>query len=89
MDENILMGHRLRLLRKDKGLSLEEVCTAVNRLYGITLHKGTLSKWERGVEEPRLSFLRKLAMYYDESLDFISGITNISKHPKESSKAVM
>lgn len=70
MDVLNQIGVILKELRIDKDITLEEVANAI----GST--KSMISKYERGEHEPGLNKLRKLADFYDVSLDYLFGFTN-------------
>lgn len=73
------IGVILKDLRSEKNATLEEVAQSI----GST--KSLLSKYERGASEPGLRNLKKLADYYDVSLDYLFGFTD-EKHPVISSE---
>jgi transcriptional regulator with XRE-family HTH domain len=58
------MGARLSAARIKSGMSLVEVGMVIKR------NKGTISKWERGVDSPSPETLRQLAILYRQN-DFI------------------
>lgn len=59
--------NRLKELRKQKGLTLVELGKEVN------LANNTLSQYERGIREPNISMLIKLADYFNVSVDYLVG----------------
>lgn len=61
------ISHRLKALRKQHGLSLEQLATRA----GLT--KSYLSKLERGLAEPSISTVLKLAQSYDISVGQLIG----------------
>lgn len=73
MDELKQIGERLRELRLEKDVSLEDVA----RVTGVS--KSLLSKYERGIVDPGLRQLRKLITYYSVSLDWLFGFTEDRK----------
>ena len=60
-------GKRLKMIRREKGVSLEEV--ALNT--GTT--KSTLSKYEREIQDPSLDIAYRLANYFLVSIDWLVG----------------
>lgn len=70
MEASNVFGKRLLGLREERGLSLEEVATAV----GIT--KSTLSKYEKGKNEPGMMIAKRLADFFNVSLDWIIGCSD-------------
>lgn len=68
---------RLKLLREEKGLTMDMFVWDMNTKYNIELNKGLVSKWENGVNEPSLRYAGYLAKYYDVSLDYLIGLTDV------------
>jgi transcriptional regulator with XRE-family HTH domain len=60
---------RLRQLRKDKGLTQEEL----SKVSGVSLP--TISRYEG--DEPKLTIMKQLANYFDVSIDYLSGDSDI------------
>ncbi|RVU54319.1 helix-turn-helix domain-containing protein [Anaerosphaera multitolerans] len=59
------LNERLEKLRKDKGLSQEEV----SNYLGVS--RRTISKWEKGTSNPDLNNIVKLGELYNVSMDYI------------------
>lgn len=69
MKDNIF-GKRLRELRLDMGISqkkLGDILEVCNQ---------TVSFWETGSREPDLDSLKKIAKFFDISVDFLLGIVD-------------
>ncbi|EDT27502.1 helix-turn-helix domain-containing protein [Clostridium perfringens] len=62
---------RLKQLRNEKGLTLDELKDAL----GTT--KATLSRYENGLREPKIDFANKAANYFNVSLDYILGVSDV------------
>ncbi|XBP97373.1 helix-turn-helix transcriptional regulator [Lactobacillus crispatus] len=62
------MINRLRKLREDKGLTLEEVGK------GVGLAANTISRYETGKREPRLKTWQKLADFFSVSVSYLQGV---------------
>ena len=60
-------GARLRELREEKGVSMIELARAI----GVS--DAAVCKWENGLAEPKLSYVLRLAEYFDCTVDYISG----------------
>ncbi|MBK7128809.1 MAG: helix-turn-helix domain-containing protein [Crocinitomicaceae bacterium] len=58
-----MIGDNLKLLRKRRGVSQEEIATEL----GLT--RSTYSGYENGIAEPSIETLIKISAYYDMSLD--------------------
>lgn len=61
---------RFRQLREETGVSMKQVADAV----GVS--DAAVCKWENGNAEPKVSYLIKLAEYFECSIDYIAGKTN-------------
>jgi len=70
MDVVKKIGSIMKDLRAEKNVTLEDVSAAT----GIGFSQ--LSKYERGESEARLKSLRKIADYYDVTLDYMFGKSN-------------
>ena len=68
-----MFGKRLRLLREEKGLTLEGLANAYNKRFFGGLNKGTLSKYENNKQEPMISVVRNLAEYFNVTIDYLTG----------------
>jgi len=62
-----LVGDNIRKLRDAAGISQYEL----SRFLGI--HPAAISGWERGVRQPDLAMIAKMAEYFNVSTDFIIG----------------
>ena len=66
------IGKRLKMIRVLKGLTLEEVATALNKSaseQGPSYNKGKISKWENDTAEPNLYALKVLLDFYGVNFD--------------------
>lgn len=64
------LSNRLKSLRKEKGLTLEQMATDLDTT------KVTLSRYENGVREPKGETLNTLANYFNVSIDYLFARTN-------------
>ena len=71
---NILKG-----LRESKGVSMDKMCEDLSKIYGASLAKSTISKWENGKAEPTLAYARILTKYFNVTLDYIIGTSEQKK----------
>lgn len=62
---------RLRDLREDKDLTQNELVEILG------MHKTTYTNYEQGKREIPFSLAIRLAEFYNVSLDYIAGLTNI------------
>ena len=62
---------RLKEIRKAKGIS--QVRMAID----LCTSQNTISRYETGEREPGLSELVKIADYFNVSIDYIAGLSNV------------
>ncbi len=67
MNKNIIVGERIKNLRKEGALS--QVALAQK----IDSNQKQVSKWERGQIEPNIDMLKKLADYFEVTVDYLIG----------------
>lgn len=66
-----MFGERLRMLRTEKGLTMQQMA----EMLGITT--GAWAKYERNEAEPTFDKLVKIADFFNVSTDFLLGRTNV------------
>ena len=59
---------RLKELRVEKGVGQEKLAA------DIGVGNGTISLWENGLREPKMSNLILLAKYFDVTIDYLVGL---------------
>lgn len=64
---------RFHLLRTEKGLSQREIAKALDSKHT------TVASWEQGVSRPGINMLVKVANFFDVSVDFLLGLTDIKR----------
>ena len=69
-------GKRLKEMREQKCLTMEMLAADMNQRYGLKLNKGTISRWESGASDPAMSYVVKVADYFNVSIDFCAGLTD-------------
>ena len=74
-----LFSITLRQLRKENNISAEELAQKLN------INKSTISRYETSKTEPYLPIVIKIANYFNVSIDWLSGVTDI-KNWQNSSK---
>lgn len=62
------LSERLKDLRKEKSLSQQQLAKAI----GVT--QKAIDFWEKGINEPKASYIVLLAKYFDVSTDYLLGI---------------
>lgn len=61
---------RLKELREEAGISMQQLANII----GVS--NAAICKWENGIAEPKVSYLIKLASYFNCTIDFLAGTTN-------------
>lgn len=75
-----MFPERLRALRRGQHITLEQLATALNQntTTDHAEHLNTASQignWERGVRTPSFVEVRKLAEFFDVTMDYLAGKT--------------
>ena len=65
-------GKRLKDLRKKKGLSQEELAKLLNTT------RSRIANYEQGIREPDMEMQEALADFFNVTIDYLFGKTNIS-----------
>jgi len=68
---------RLKELRIERQITLDLLAYDLNNKYEINVNKGQISKWENGKNDPSLHHAACLAEYFDVSLDYLIGLTDV------------
>ena len=61
---------RLKELRTAKGLSQKELGIKIGTTYSA------ISYWEKGINEPKISYVIALCKFFDVSADYLLGLTD-------------
>ena len=69
-----LFSQRLKQLREEKGVKQSQIAEILN--YGST----TISNYESGRNEPCYNDLMKIADYFDVSIDYLLGYSEVKKY---------
>ena len=67
-----IFSKRLRELREDKNLSMQELAVIIN------VSNAAISNWENEINEPKISYLAALAKYFGVSADYLLGLDDKS-----------
>ncbi|MBO8170196.1 MAG: helix-turn-helix domain-containing protein [Thermoanaerobacteraceae bacterium] len=68
---NHKFGERLRQLRKERGISAEELAKIME------VNKSTISRYETGKRDPFMPFVQKIALFFNVSIDWLVGTSEI------------
>ncbi len=63
-----IFSERLRELRQEKGLSMKQLAKELNTT------DAAISNWENGINEPKISYLKSIAEYFDVTADYLLGL---------------
>lgn len=72
-----VIGNRLKQLRIDHQLTMEMMAEDFNDRFNENLNTSQISRWENGKTDPGLSTGKQLAIYYNVSLDYLIGLTDV------------
>ena len=73
-DKDSRFGERLRGLRSERGLSMDALCDQFNKTQSqIRLNKSTVSRYEKGTQEPMLSTVAAIAEFFGVSPVYLIG----------------
>lgn len=78
-----MFPERLRALRRGQKITLKELAQALNEHLGPDEKTNTPSQignWERGIRTPSYIEARKLAEFFDVSMDYLCGKTERDEH---------
>lgn len=72
------IGEKIRELRKERELTLDMLVDDINSKYPeLNFNKSMLSRWENGLAEPSLNSAKYISMYFNVSLDYLIGLTDV------------
>ena len=68
-----IIGTNLKDLRLKKNITLDKLADEINERFNISITRSMISKWETGKAAPIYDHLKRLALYYDVTTDFLLG----------------
>lgn len=72
------IGAKIKQLREDRDMSIDMlVADMKSKFPGIEINKSMVSRWENDVNDPSLENAKYLSMYFNVSLDYLIGLTEI------------
>ena len=72
------VGERIKFLRNERQLTIDMLVTDMNAKFpNLVINKSMLSRWENGQNTPSLENAKYLCMYFDVSLDYLIGLTDV------------
>jgi transcriptional regulator with XRE-family HTH domain len=82
------IGKRIKLLRSERDLTMDMLIADMNQRFNLDppLNKSMISRWERQETEPTLESAKNLSQYFDVSVDYLIGVSDISTPSRLQSK---
>jgi len=68
-----IIGTNLKNLRLKKNITLDQLAAEINEIFNVSITGSMLSKWETGKATPIYDHLKRLALYFDVTTDFLLG----------------
>ena len=68
-----ITGTNLKNLRLKKNITLDQLAAEINEIFNVSITGSMLSKWETGKATPIYDHLKRLALYFDVTTDFLLG----------------
>lgn len=65
-----VFGERLRELRRERNLSMKDFAKTIDAT------DAAVSNWENNVNQPKISYLKKISEKYGVSTDYLLGLEN-------------
>ncbi|MGG7176231.1 helix-turn-helix domain-containing protein [Clostridium paraputrificum] len=77
------LGSLLKELREEKNVSMDKMIEDMKALYGVSIAKSTISKWENNKADPSMEYARILIKYFNVSLDYLLGLSKYKNKEEE------
>lgn len=71
-----MFGDKLKELRKNRQLSMEELASQYNVKFNGRLNKGTLSRYENNLQEPMINVVKNLSEFFNVSVGVLTDETH-------------
>lgn len=65
------LHNRLKDLREDKDLTQDQLVAI------LQMNKTTYTRYEQGISDLPLEFAKRMALFYNVSIDYIAGLTDV------------
>lgn len=73
-------GERFKSLRLEKQMGQEELINDFNKKYNFSFTKAAVSQYENGKRIPEIDALTSFADYFEVSIDYLLGKSDIRNH---------
>lgn len=72
------IGKRIKEMRTSRDLTMDMLVEDMKQQFpDLSIDKSLLSRWENGQNEPTLEKAKYLSMYFNVSLDYLIGLTDV------------
>lgn len=73
------IGQKIKELRTERDLTMDMMVMDINHRFNLEkpLSKSMVSKWESGTNEPSLDNAKLISLYFDVSIDYLIGLTDV------------
>lgn len=73
------IGLRIKELRQERDLTMDMLVADMNAKFTLKkpINKSMVSRWENGDNEPSLENAMYLSMYFDVSVDYLIGVSEM------------
>lgn len=71
------LGKRLKNLRLERDMTIDMFVYDMDQKFHVEISKANVSRWENGINEPTLHYAKYLCKYYNISLDYLIGNTDV------------
>ena len=78
-----MFGEKLKKIRKENNLSLEEIAKIFSETFDVGTNKTTISRWENNKQNTDVSSLKLYSDYFEVSMDYLMGYTEKVYRVKE------
>ena len=76
-----MFASQLKSLRKSQNLSQDKLASILNDKYETNISKSMISRWENGVTDPQMKYVRLIADYFNVSAEYLVGETTSTTSP--------
>lgn len=66
----MIIGQRIRELRIDAGISQQKLAEEIG------VNRSAVSFWESGINEPKATYIARLATFFGVTSDYLPGLEN-------------
>ena len=75
-----MFGEKLKALRTEHGYTMEVLADLYNKKFNAKMTKGTISRYEKGLQEPMVSVVAKFAELFGVSIDYLASDSILSSN---------